>query len=102
MAMKMKVVVQNLTGTLFYVQLGNDATVGDLKREIETLHNLPCDRLILVPDSHRCPLMTTDKEGTLLVDCGVQDGSHIYLFLNPLDDDSCNHFVFTLPDFLLG
>jgi hypothetical protein len=35
MSLKMRVVVENLTGTLFYIQVGNDATLADLKREIE-------------------------------------------------------------------
>jgi hypothetical protein len=35
MSLKMRVVVENLTGTLFYIQVRNDATLADLKREIE-------------------------------------------------------------------
>lgn len=99
----MKVVVENLTGTLFYIQVGNDATVEDLKREIEAQQKLPCDRLILILDADRCPLMTTEEEKASLVDCGIQDGSHIYLFFNPIvDDESNDHFVFNIPEFLLG
>ncbi|KAK9922524.1 hypothetical protein M0R45_030986 [Rubus argutus] len=77
----MKVVVENLTGTLFHVQVGNDATVADLKREIETQQKLPYDH-----------------------------GSHIYIFFYPLDDhgsssfsSSATHrFVLNWPDSLLG
>ena len=98
----MKVVIENLTGTLFYVQVGNDATVEDLKREIEAQLKLPCDRLILILDADCCPLMTRDGEKESLVDCGIQDGSHIYLFFNPIDDEPTKHCVFTLPDLLLG
>nr|KYP50348.1 hypothetical protein KK1_027936 [Cajanus cajan] len=98
----MKVVVENLTGTLFYIQVSNDATMEDLKREIEVQQKLPCDRLILVLDADHCFLMNKEEEKTSLVDCGIQDGSHIYLFFNPVDEDSNDHFMFTLPDFHLG
>lgn len=98
----MKVVVENLTGTLFYVQVGNDATVEDLKREIEAQQKLPCDRLILVLDDDCGPLMSKEEEKASLVDCGVQDGSHIYLFFNPVDDEANEHFVFTSPDSVLS
>ncbi|KAK7257526.1 hypothetical protein RIF29_31560 [Crotalaria pallida] len=101
--MTMKVVVENLTGTLFYVQVGNDATVEDLKREIEAQQKLLCDRLILVLDADYSPLMRKDEENATLVDCGVQDGSRIYIFFNPLDNESDNQVVFTWPDnFLFG
>ncbi|KAK7312725.1 hypothetical protein VNO77_36814 [Canavalia gladiata] len=98
----MKVVVENLTGTLFYVQVDNDATVEDLKREIEVQQKFPCDRLILVLDADQSPFTSKEEEKTSLVDCGVQDGSHIYLFISPLEDESNDHFVFTWPDCLLG
>ncbi|KAK9922518.1 hypothetical protein M0R45_030980 [Rubus argutus] len=107
----MKVVVENLTGTLFHVQVGNDATVADLKREIETQQKLPYDRLILILDAdHSCCTMNGDGDGVSLVDYGVQDGSHIYIFFYPLDDhgsssfsSSATHrFVLNWPDSLLG
>ncbi|KAF3443718.1 hypothetical protein FNV43_RR13408 [Rhamnella rubrinervis] len=83
----MRVVVENLTGTLFYIQLGNDATVAELKREIEAQEKLPCDRLILVLDTNLgCDPIHDDGGGASLVDYGVRDGSHIYIFFNPLDD----------------
>ncbi|KAF7823124.1 putative ubiquitin superfamily protein [Senna tora] len=99
MYVAMKVVVENLTGTLFYAQVGNDASVADLKREIEAHQKLPYHRLILILDSDRCPLM---NEESSLVDCGVQDGSHIYLFFYPLDNQPTNHFESSSSDFLLG
>ncbi|KAK7263542.1 hypothetical protein RJT34_31134 [Clitoria ternatea] len=98
----MELVVENLTGTLFHVQVGYDATVQDLKREIGAQQKLPCDRLILVLDADHNPLISKEEETISLVDYGVQDGSHIYLFFNPIDDESNNHFVFSLPEFLLG
>ncbi|KAI9094257.1 hypothetical protein K1719_026839 [Acacia pycnantha] len=102
----MKVSVECLTGTLFYVQVSDDSTVADLKKEIGAHQKIPCDRLILLHDPDLCPdLMNRnddDEEGrVLLSDCGVHDGSHIYLFFNPVDDesnDNCLHISFTLPD----
>ncbi|EEF35166.1 uncharacterized protein LOC8270263 [Ricinus communis] len=98
----MKVVVEILTGTLFYIQVGNDATIADLKREIGAQQKLPHDRLILFLDNSRSSLIDEIGDATSLVDCGVHDGSHIYLFFNPLDDGSTHHFVFTWPDSFLG
>ena len=77
-----------LTGTLFYIQVGNDATVADLKKEIEAQQKLPQDRLILFLSNKRSDhLINEEGDGAALVDCGVQDGSHIYLFFDPLDTD---------------
>ncbi|XP_054811592.1 uncharacterized protein LOC129312858 [Prosopis cineraria] len=103
----MKVAVENLTGTLFYVQMSNDATVADLKKEIGAHQKIPCDRLILLLDTDLCPLMNHDEDEDQRVslhDCGVQDGSHIYLFFNPIEDESNSnyHVCFTLPDVLLN
>ena len=100
MSLEMRVVVENLTGTLFYIELGNDATLADLKKEIEDQQNLPSDRLILILDTNRSHRMNDDGDGVSLVDCGVQDGSHIYLFFNPLDNGSTHHFVLNWPDCL--
>ncbi|TKY66954.1 midnolin-A isoform X1 [Spatholobus suberectus] len=102
MCKAMKVVVENLTGTLFYIQVGNDATVEDLKKEIEAQQKLPCDRLILVLDADHCLLMSKEEENASLIDCGIQEGSHIYLFFNPINDDYNDNFLFTWPDFYLG
>ncbi|ONI22334.1 hypothetical protein PRUPE_2G122300 [Prunus persica] len=104
----MKVVVENLTGTLFYVQVGDKGTVADLKREIEVQQKLPYDRLIFILDTddhdhHRCHLIKDDVDGVLLVDYGVQDGSHVYMFVNPLDDGSTDHpFELNWFDSVLG
>ncbi|KAL9340130.1 hypothetical protein Peur_066349 [Populus x canadensis] len=96
----MRVVVEILTGTLFYIQVGNDATVADLKKEIEAQQKLPQDRLILFLSNKRRHLINEEGDGAALVDCGVQDGSHIYLFFDiPVDnhDESTDHLVFTWP-----
>lgn len=96
----MKVAVEILTGTLFYIQVENNASVADLKREIGAQQKLPCDRLILLLSSdHSCP-MSQDHDEVPLADCGVKDGSHIYLFFKPLDDGSTQHSVFPIPEWL--
>lgn len=94
-----------LTGTLFYIQVGNDATVADLKREIGDQQKLPHDRLILFLDNTQNRLIDEDGDAAALVDCGVHDESHIYLFFNPLEDhgsSSTHHFVFNFTDSFLG
>ncbi|KAJ9177480.1 hypothetical protein P3X46_012696 [Hevea brasiliensis] len=98
----MRVVVEILTGSLFYIQLGNDATVADLKREICDQQKLPQDHLILFLDNYQSRLIDEDGDGISLIDCGIHDGSHIYLFFNPLKDGSTHLFVFASPDLFLG
>ncbi|XVF71457.1 hypothetical protein PTKIN_Ptkin12aG0039100 [Pterospermum kingtungense] len=100
----MNVVVEILTGTLFYVQVNDDATVGDLKKEIESRENLPGDRMIMTVDDHHKNQnqVISEEDGTSLVDCGVQDGSHIYLFFSVPEGESPYHHVFTSPESLLG
>ena len=80
----MRVVVEILTGALFYVQVSDNATVADLKREIGDKENLPHNRLILVLGSNLSRLMNENE--LALVDYGVRDGSHVYLFFNPLNE----------------
>ncbi|CAK9133536.1 unnamed protein product [Ilex paraguariensis] len=92
----MRLVVEILTGKLFYIQLGDDATVEDLKREIGAQEKLPRDRLILILNGELSHLMN-DNELSLL-DYGVQDGSHVYLFFDPLDDCSFHHFLLKSQD----
>ncbi|KAK3184345.1 hypothetical protein Dsin_031631 [Dipteronia sinensis] len=47
----MKVTVEILTGPLFNIEVGDDATIADLKKEIAAQQELPSDRLILTLDS---------------------------------------------------
>ncbi|GMG98673.1 hypothetical protein Nepgr_000513 [Nepenthes gracilis] len=84
----MKLAVEILTGSLFYVEVGGDATVADLKREISTQENLPCERLILYLHKDHFGLLHDDE--LLLTECGVHDSSHIYLFFSPLGDGRGN------------
>ncbi|KAL2489465.1 Ubiquitin-like superfamily protein [Forsythia ovata] len=86
----MKVVAEVMTGKLFYIQVEDNATVADLKREIGIQENLPGDRLILMLDDNPRRLM--DKNNVSLTEYGVREGSHIYLFFDPLDDDFSNIF----------
>ncbi|KAJ6371890.1 hypothetical protein OIU77_002249 [Salix suchowensis] len=94
LVLTMKVAVEILTGTLFYIEVGNDATVADLKKEIGAQQKLPQDRLILFLDNKQTRLISDQDQGdgATLVDCGVRDGSHIYLFFDPVDlDESSDH-----------
>ncbi|KAH7860083.1 hypothetical protein Vadar_008949 [Vaccinium darrowii] len=91
----MKVAVEVFTGTLFYIQVGDNATIADLKREIEAQENLPHDRLVLILGSDLNRLM--NQNDLSLVDYGIRDGSHVYLILVPLDEGSSNNFPSTFP-----
>ncbi|CAH9077943.1 unnamed protein product [Cuscuta europaea] len=93
----MKVTVEILMGRVFDVQVEKDATVEDLKREIciqdERLR--PENRLFFLMhldgDGDHCLMCDADGDGdgerclmcddeAPLVDYGVRDGSHVYLF----------------------
>lgn len=100
---RMKLVVEILTGNLFYIQVDDNATVDDLKKEIEVQENLTRDRMILIVDSKdENKLIIKEDDGASLADFGVQDGSHIYLFFNSLNIDSPYYHLFILPEVLLG
>uniref|UniRef100_A0A9I9DIA1 Ubiquitin-like domain-containing protein n=1 Tax=Cucumis melo TaxID=3656 RepID=A0A9I9DIA1_CUCME len=84
----MKLVVQNLTGSLFFVEVEDDATVCDLRTQITAhQHDLPSHRLIFIPDHDTERLISQTDDGISLVDFGLRDGSHIYIFFYPLDDE---------------
>ncbi|KAJ6866205.1 hypothetical protein NC652_037685 [Populus alba x Populus x berolinensis] len=53
----MRLVVDILTVILFYIQLDNNATGADLKREIEAQQELSQDRLIMFLDSNQSHLI---------------------------------------------
>ncbi|PWA42282.1 Ubiquitin [Artemisia annua] len=86
--LNMRLVVEILTGKLFYVQVGDTATVLDLKKKIGAQEKLPDDRLILL-------LLNTlmNENEASLVEYGVQDGSHIYLFFDNLRDGLTRQFL---------
>lgn len=84
----MKVVVEILTGTLFSADVPGDGTVADLKREIGAQQKLPCDRLILLlHNGDRSDPIKDDEDGAHLVDVGIKDGSHVYLFFKLVEPD---------------
>ncbi|KAG6408750.1 hypothetical protein SASPL_131771 [Salvia splendens] len=79
--LKMKLVAEILTGNLFYVEVGEDDTVANLKKAIGKQENLPGDRLILLLDAEE--RYSLDKDEAFLKDYGVEDSSHIYVFFRP-------------------
>jgi len=79
--------------------VSNDATVEDLKREIENQQKLPSDRFVFILDTDERTVITKEEEKVSLLDYGIQDGSRIYLFFTPLDDDSTENFRLTYLDF---
>ncbi|CAN4122808.1 unnamed protein product [Withania somnifera] len=80
----MQVVVEIMTGTIFHVQVGENAMVKDLKIGIHNQENVPSDRLILLMDIGNDHLMINGDEKPLS-EYGVQDGSRLYAFFKPLD-----------------
>ncbi|XP_009805016.2 uncharacterized protein [Nicotiana sylvestris] len=76
---KMQVVVEIMTGTIFHVQVGDNATVLDLKIAIQNQENLPGDRLILLLDKDGDHMMMNEDQKSLS-EYGVQDGSRLYGF----------------------
>ncbi|KAL8458957.1 hypothetical protein ACS0TY_036439 [Phlomoides rotata] len=82
----MKVIAEIFTGNLFYVEVGEDATVGDLKNTIGNHENLPSDRLILMLDIGEQQML--DKDEAPLKDYGVQDSSHVYILFHLRDSGS--------------
>ncbi|KAM7276141.1 hypothetical protein ACFE04_018007 [Oxalis oulophora] len=104
----MKLVVEILTGSLFYIQVENNATIADFKKEVGIQQKLPVDRMLLfLNDKSLAPgRMIEEDDGTLLSDCGFEDESHIYLFFSSdvsakqksVLDDVTSHPLFSLRD----
>uniref|UniRef100_A0A3Q7JDV7 Ubiquitin-like domain-containing protein n=1 Tax=Solanum lycopersicum TaxID=4081 RepID=A0A3Q7JDV7_SOLLC len=87
----MNLVIQILTGTLFHIRVAKDESVANLKKEISKQENLPENRLILTLDTgHGESIMLNDDEISL-VDYGVKDGSHFYLFFKLHDTNNSNN-----------
>ncbi|KAK4387536.1 hypothetical protein Sango_2360200 [Sesamum angolense] len=82
----MKLVAEILTGSLFFVEVEDNATVGDLKKKIGEQEHLPTRRLILILNADERLLLNGND--VCLKDYGVQDSSHIYIFFKPLDHDT--------------
>lgn len=83
---KWKLVAEILTGSLFYIEVDEGATVGELKKAIGNQEDLPTHRLILLLDADQRILLRDDE--VPLKEYRVRDGSHIYIFFKPLDDNS--------------
>ncbi|KAI4384980.1 hypothetical protein MLD38_003057 [Melastoma candidum] len=85
----MKLAVEILTGALFFVEVAEDCTAAGLKDEIAAQEDLPRKRLILfLDDGHSGrPLMFGEDE-VPLVELGFGNGSHVYLFLTPIEDEN--------------
>lgn len=96
--LQMRVVIEILTGTLFYIEVKDDATVADLKKEIGFQEQLPFDRLILLVDGGNERLLMSANECSLH-EYGVEDGSHVYLFFETVEDGSSScHFLLSCQD----
>ncbi|CAL9124277.1 unnamed protein product [Musa acuminata var. zebrina] len=72
----MELVVEILTGRFFHVEVEDDATVGSLKKAIASKEMFQEQRLVLMLSNGR--LLRDDQ--CALAECGVVDGSIIYLF----------------------
>ncbi|KAL6521978.1 hypothetical protein OROMI_031855 [Orobanche minor] len=81
----MKLIAEILTGSLFYVEIEEDATIQNLKSKIGNQEKLPTSRLILMLDADDERYLLGNDEFSLK-DYGVQDGSHIYIFFQLPDD----------------
>ncbi|XAR68086.1 hypothetical protein NMG60_11003094 [Bertholletia excelsa] len=88
----MRVVVEILTGPLFYVDVGENATVAELKKEIGSQQEVPTDQVILILYAGDLSRLITENDLSL-AEYGVGDGSHLYLFFHPLNNgSSTTHF----------
>ncbi|RZR99300.1 hypothetical protein BHM03_00028817 [Ensete ventricosum] len=72
----MELVVEILTGRFFHVEVEEDANVGSLKKAIASKEMFQEQRLVLMLSNGR--LLRDDQ--CALAECGVVDGSIIYLF----------------------
>lgn len=93
----MKVSVEIVTGGLFYIEVLNSAIVRDVKKKIESEENWKADSIILIlkeeEEEHGMKQMILEDDEKLLVEYGVKNGSHIYLFFNNLPH--CQEFEFS-------
>lgn len=95
----MRVVIEILTGTLFYIEVKDDATVADLKKEIGFQEQLPFDRLILLVEGGNDERLLMSENECSLHEYGVEDGSHVYLFFETVEDGSSSyHFLLSCQD----
>ncbi|KAF3513557.1 hypothetical protein F2Q69_00001494 [Brassica cretica] len=83
----MKVNVEVITGTFIDAEVSENATVKELKERIATEVKLSVKRLILVvedeEESRR--LVKDDEDEMKLIDLGVKEDAHMYLFFKHPD-----------------
>ncbi|KAK4352002.1 hypothetical protein RND71_027520 [Anisodus tanguticus] len=81
----MQLVVEIMTGTIFHITVADNATVLNLKIAIQVQENVPGDRLILLLNRDVDHLLLNDDHKPLS-EYGVQDGSRLHAFFEPLDE----------------
>ncbi|MCD7448491.1 hypothetical protein HAX54_042628 [Datura stramonium] len=88
----MQVVVEIMSGTVFHLQVGDNATVQDMKIAIQNQENLPSDRLTLLLDRgyDHFPMLDDQKP---LSEYGVQDGSRVHVFFRPLEEEASDDYT---------
>lgn len=87
----MNLVIEILTGTLFHIRIAKDTTVADLKREISNQEKLSENRLILMLDTGDGDSIMLNNDEIPLVEYGVKDGSHFYLFFKFPNSNNSNN-----------
>ncbi|KAK4722884.1 hypothetical protein R3W88_013117 [Solanum pinnatisectum] len=85
----MQVVVEIMMGTIFHIQVGDNATVLDLKIAIHNQENVPANRILLLLDIGDDHLLMNDDQKAL-GEYGVQDGSRFQLIFKPYEAEKDN------------
>uniref|UniRef100_M1A2J1 Ubiquitin-like domain-containing protein n=1 Tax=Solanum tuberosum TaxID=4113 RepID=M1A2J1_SOLTU len=85
----MQVVVEIMMGTIFHIQVGDNATVLDLKIAIHNQENVPANRSLLLLDIGDDHLLINDDQKPLS-EYGVQDGSRFQLIFKPFEAEKDN------------
>ena len=78
----MRLAVEIITGRFFYVEIGEEATVESLKKEIASKEGFDENRLLLMR-KNGC-LLKNDQYSLRVY--GICDGTVIYLFFKPLGE----------------
>lgn len=82
----MRVSVEIITGTFINTEVGENATVKELKEKIANEVQLSVRRLILVVGhEEQRRMVREDEDETMLIDLGVREDSHMYLFFKHPD-----------------
>ncbi|KAG5613271.1 hypothetical protein H5410_024552 [Solanum commersonii] len=85
----MQVVVEIMMGTIFHIQVGDNATVLDLKIAIHNQENVPANRSLLLLDIGDDHFLINDDQKPLS-EYGVQDGSRFQLIFKPFEAEKDN------------